>query len=75
MHIVASLIDLAKRLGICTTAEGVEDQACLEQVVRLGCDRIQGFLFARPMPVERLIRLAAAPDTVLDDYSGQQCLF
>ncbi len=75
MHIVASLIDLAKRLGICTTAEGVEDQACLEQVVRLGCDRIQGFLFARPMPVDKLTRLATQTDPVLDDTSGQQCLF
>ena len=75
MHIVASLIDLARRLGIGTTAEGVEDQACLEQVCRLGCDRIQGFLFARPMSIEQLTRIATAPDPTLEDYSGQQCLF
>ena len=75
MHIVASLIDLARRLGIGTTAEGVEDQACLEQVCRLGCDRIQGFLFARPMSIEQLTRIATTPDPTLEDYSGQQCLF
>jgi EAL domain-containing protein (putative c-di-GMP-specific phosphodiesterase class I) len=31
-------------------AEGVEDQACLDRVMALGVDAVQGFMFARPLP-------------------------
>jgi len=36
------------------TAEGVEDQAILDAVAAFGCDRVQGFLIATPMPADRL---------------------
>ena len=31
-------------------AEGIEDQACLDRVLALGVDAVQGFLFSRPLP-------------------------
>jgi len=46
--IVASIIDLSHALGMAVVAEGVETEAQLEQLVILGCDRAQGFLFATP---------------------------
>ncbi len=48
--IIAAVSALARGLGIEVTAEGIERQEELEAVVRLGCDRGQGFLFAKPMP-------------------------
>lgn len=41
---------------IAVTAEGVESQLILEQLAELGCDRAQGFHFARPMPAADLVK-------------------
>lgn len=49
--IVAATISLAKALGREVTAEGIETEAQRWQLVRLGCDRGQGYLFAKPMPI------------------------
>jgi EAL domain-containing protein (putative c-di-GMP-specific phosphodiesterase class I) len=46
--IVAAIIDLSHALGLTVVAEGVETPSQLETVTALGCDRAQGFLFARP---------------------------
>lgn len=59
-HIVSSMLELAKRLGLETTAEGVEDKRCLELVQKLGCDRIQGYIYSRPLSLEALIQQAEA---------------
>ncbi len=47
--IVATIIDLAKRLKITTLAEGVETQEHATLLESLGCDQMQGFYFAKPM--------------------------
>ena len=36
-------------------AEGVEDAATAERLAALGCDEIQGYGVARPMPVAELV--------------------
>jgi c-di-GMP phosphodiesterase len=33
-------------------AEGVEDQATLDTLERLGCDQVQGYFISRPMKCE-----------------------
>lgn len=48
--IVASILSMAKGLGISTVAEGIERKEQLEWLRREGCDAIQGFYLARPMP-------------------------
>ncbi|MEX1196508.1 MAG: EAL domain-containing protein [Pseudohongiellaceae bacterium] len=58
--IVQSIITLAHSLGFITIAEGVETAAQLETLREMGCDEIQGYLFARPMP-------AAEFETLLSD--------
>lgn len=75
MHIVSSMLDLARRLQLETTAEGIEDQHCLEVIHALGCDRIQGYFYAQPMSVDKLVERACVSEAVLCDYSGQQSLF
>lgn len=54
VEIVRSIIDLAHALELRVTAEGVETEGSLEQLTNLGCDRAQGFLMARPMPIDAL---------------------
>ena len=48
--IVRASIDLGHALGMRTTAEGIEDETTLGQLVAMGCDKAQGYLIARPMP-------------------------
>src|SRR5439155_11038334 len=50
--IVASVIDLAHGLGMECVAEGVESEAHLATLVRLGCDAMQGVLFSRAVPAD-----------------------
>jgi len=49
-----TLIQLGKRLGLRTHAEGVEKPNQLAQLQREGCDLAQGFLFAHPLTPEAL---------------------
>jgi len=52
-RIVENTVKLARALQIQTVAEGVEDQEALTAVTRMGCDRVQGFYLAKPMPVSQ----------------------
>ena len=58
--IAGAIVSLAHALGLRTVAEGIEDEEQRRAVMALGCDVGQGFLFARPMPVDDLTRLLAA---------------
>ncbi|MBD9371290.1 EAL domain-containing protein [Rhizobium sp. ARZ01] len=48
--LVRSIIDIGKSLGIAIVAEGVETMAHAEMLSALGCDLLQGFAFAKPLP-------------------------
>jgi diguanylate cyclase (GGDEF)-like protein len=50
--IVATVVDLAHKLGLRVVAEGVETESELLAVGDLGCDEAQGFLLGRPAPAE-----------------------
>ncbi|OWJ58073.1 EAL domain-containing response regulator [Inquilinus limosus] len=52
--IVRAITNLGHDLGLDVTAEGVETPEQLETVRMLGCDEVQGFHFARPMPDDQL---------------------
>ncbi|MCU1392913.1 MAG: hypothetical protein JWM34_1341 [Ilumatobacteraceae bacterium] len=52
--VVRCTIDLARQLELKVVAEGVEDEATLAELHRLGCDDAQGYLIARPMPADQL---------------------
>lgn len=49
--IVDSIITMSKRLGIDVIAEGIETIEQLKYLQSLGCDKGQGYFFARPLPV------------------------
>ena len=52
--IVRATIALAEAVGATVVAEGVETAEQLDALMTLGCDRIQGYLVARPMPLRDL---------------------
>ena len=54
IKIVQSILVLGKSLGIDVVAEGVETSQQAELLRRLGCEQAQGYLFARPVPLEQL---------------------
>ena len=47
--IIEDVVRMAKRIGIQTLAEGVETKDQYEFLRRIGCEKIQGFYFGRPM--------------------------
>ena len=52
--IVRSTIDLAHSLGLKVVAEGVETNAQFSLLSAMGCDQAQGYLVAKPMPLNQL---------------------
>jgi diguanylate cyclase (GGDEF)-like protein len=57
--IIRAVVALAESLGMSTTAEGVETEEECQMIGRLGCKKIQGYLFGRPMPGAEARRLFA----------------
>tara|TARA_R110001599_G_scaffold196210_2_gene392712 strand:- start:31087 stop:32367 length:1281 start_codon:yes stop_codon:yes gene_type:complete len=53
-NLVKIIIDIGHLFNLDVVAEGVEDSATLDMLRALGCDIVQGFLFARPMPEAEL---------------------
>ena len=62
--IVRSIVELGHNLGLTVVAEGVETADVQVVVAATGCDLVQGYYFARPMPADQLFdRLAAGEPT------------
>ena len=53
-NLVTAILSLAERLGLETLAEGVETPGEHALLAQLGCGHVQGYVIARPMPVEEL---------------------
>jgi EAL domain-containing protein (putative c-di-GMP-specific phosphodiesterase class I) len=51
--IVRATVELGHGLGYAVVAEGVENAETRQRLTALGCDGIQGFLVARPMPADQ----------------------
>lgn len=51
MLIVSEIIDLAKRLNMKIVAEGIESREQVEFLTEQECDLIQGYFYAKPMPI------------------------
>lgn len=62
--IVAAIISLAHQLGLQVVAEGVESEAQLAYLRKLGCDEIQGYLFSRPLPETDFLALLNSGKTL-----------
>ena len=53
--IVSSAVELGRRLALTVVAEGVEDEATLDLLARMGCDLVQGYHICHPLGEEAFI--------------------
>ncbi len=58
LAIVRAVVAMADSLGMTTTAEGVETAAEAAMIRDMGCTKIQGFYFGRPMPAAEALGVA-----------------
>jgi PAS domain S-box-containing protein len=58
--IVAAIIGLGHSLGLSTVAEGVETEEQAQMLLRLGCQRGQGWLYGRPHPADQIPQMVAS---------------
>ncbi len=67
--VLEAIFEFAHRLNMTTVAEGVETKEQLGFLRTCGCELIQGFLFARPMPEEdfRNTLISSAKETETED--------
>lgn len=84
-EVFKSLVNLTNKIGALIVAEGVESRAEAIQILKLGCQVIQGFYFARPsdsfvLKAELIVKTAEVVDAFkalllqeLEDYN-QKCL-
>jgi EAL domain-containing protein (putative c-di-GMP-specific phosphodiesterase class I) len=64
--ITSAVLELGRRLGKDVIAEGVETEEHADILRAAGCRQAQGYLFARPMPIEALVDyMATAHDQSL----------
>jgi EAL domain-containing protein (putative c-di-GMP-specific phosphodiesterase class I) len=59
--LTTSIIGLAAAFGLVTVAEGVESVEQLDKLRELKCGQLQGYLYSRPVSVEQVEMLLAAP--------------
>ncbi len=57
--IAETIIEMGKKLGFHTIAEGVEDEVQFDILKDIGCDNIQGYYMGRPMVSEKIEKLLA----------------
>ena len=65
LAIINAVVAMAKSLDMTTTAEGVETAEEAELIRNLGCDKIQGYYFGRPMAAQDALRLFSDPQQQL----------
>ncbi len=53
--ILDSIIKLSEKIGMLTLTEGVETQVQADFLSEIGCGRLQGYLFGKPIPLEALM--------------------
>jgi len=70
--LVDTIIRMAKAFDMLVVAEGVETEAELTELLKLGADRAQGYLFAKPMPAEQVIHLFHKHLFEPSDYKTQK---
>lgn len=54
--IASAIIDLSHKLKLEVVAEGVEDRETLETLRAFGCDQVQGYYIARPLPASQAMQ-------------------
>ena len=67
-NVLESTITLVKRLGIIAIVEGVETIEQLDLVRRLGADSVQGFLFSKPISLDKMPYLPLNAANIIEEF-------
>jgi diguanylate cyclase (GGDEF)-like protein len=70
--IVRAAIEMGHSLGLKVVAEGIETRDSADRLQAMQCDVAQGYLFARPMPIEEFERWLAGRDRVPVDAAPRR---
>ncbi|MFW5723991.1 MAG: EAL domain-containing protein, partial [Halochromatium sp.] len=54
-NLIAAMVHMAHSLNLQVVAEGVETEAQRHQLIAIGVDRLQGYLFGHPVPIEHFV--------------------
>jgi len=57
MTLVSTIISMAHSLRLKVVAEGVDAEEQADELDRLGCDQLQGYLFSKPLPFDDMTAL------------------
>ncbi|MFR9235449.1 MAG: EAL domain-containing protein, partial [Eisenbergiella massiliensis] len=69
--ILRFIMGLARWMNLGVVAEGVETREQLERLREIGCDYVQGYYFARPMPCGEFEALLRKERTTVDEEEAQ----
>lgn len=69
LAIIRAVVAMADALGMSTTAEGAETEEEVQMIRKLGCRKIQGYYFGRPMIAEDARNLFGMPDAQQIEYN------
>ncbi len=72
LAIIRAVVAMAESLEMSTTAEGVETERELSIIRGLGCRKIQGYYFGRPMPAPDALALFGRPNLQVTRAAGGQ---
>ncbi len=64
--LVTAILHMAQSLGLKTLAEGVEDERTANELRRLGCAEVQGYLYAKPLPADEVTAVLKAQTQTQD---------
>jgi diguanylate cyclase (GGDEF)-like protein len=63
--ITRHIISMGKSMGLSVIAEGVEAQGQLDYLKKYNCDKMQGYLFSRPLPKSEIVKLVKTPGLII----------
>ena len=71
-EIIRSIVDMAKRIGVHTLAEGVETVEQLQFLRSIGCEKAQGYYIGKPMPYEQCMQHLEEMHFALESQNKKQ---
>lgn len=72
-EIIASVIEMDKKIGIRTLAEGVETQEQVDFLKKAGCEKMQGYFFGKPLPFDEMLQKSVAKGLSIEDAQQKIC--
>ncbi len=70
--IIRSIVDMAKHIGVFSLAEGVETKEQFEFFREIGCDKIQGFYFGKPVIIDELYEYISRQNLQIEAISDRK---